>query len=435
MAKRTANNEQRTADPAARKFALRCSFLIPLLSLPAAADPPFILIDRDLRERRVELAAITDRAVSFVDEIGLARTEPLDRQLALLRITSRARFDAATVPGWYERFLRLEVQPDEPQIDESAPGMLVLTDGQRLPGRLAEAPAADGRVRWEHALFGTLDVDLERVRAVALASPWTARPPPIDDTITLTNGDRVQGFVERIGPEIVLDSGGSHAVIPIARAGMVELANPPASLDGPAVWLADGSVLALSSITVSITGRAELASDDVSGSAGPVASISASQIAAIAFDAGSLVPLASIPPVESHAGAARVPPPSVERIADAPLGAGDLVFPGPIDTQWPLPRGSSRLAATVELPPASWVWGDCEVVVSVTAPGIPEREITRIRVNGERPIARLDALLPSPARTDRTLRITIDPGEFGPIQDRPVLRRALLLIDRVAADR
>lgn len=435
MPNRTANNQQRSPRRPDRLFALRFSFFAFSLSLPAAADPPFILIDRDLRERRVELAAITDRAISFVDELGLARTEPLDGRLALIRVTSRARFDAASVPGGYERFLRLEVQPDEPRIDESEPGTLVLTDGQRLPGRLAEAPAADGRLRWEHTLFGTLDLDLERVRAVALASPWTDRPPPIDDTITLVNGDRVQGFIERIGPEIVLESGGSRAVIAAARAATIELANPPASLEGPAVWLADGSVLALSAITVSITGRAELSSADVSGSAGPVASVSASQIAAIAFDAGALVPLASIPPIETHAGADRVPPPSVERIPDAPLGAGDVIFPGPIDAHWPLPRGSSRLAATVELPPASWVWGDCEVVVSIFAPGLPERELTRVRVNGERPAARLDAHLPSPTRADRTLRITIDPGEFGPIQDRPVLRRAVLLIDTAGAPR
>ncbi|MCL4742594.1 MAG: hypothetical protein KJZ54_10370 [Phycisphaerales bacterium] len=410
-------------------IALRSSLLAFFLSLPAAADPPFILIDRDLRERRVELAAITDRAISFVDELGLARTEPLDSQLALMRVTSRARFDAASVPGWYERFLRLEVQPEEPRIDESAPGTLALTDGQRLPGRLADAPAADGRLRWEHPLFGTLDVDLERVRAVAFEAPWTDRPSPVDDTITLVNGDRVQGFVERIGPEIVVESGGSRSVIAASRAAKVELANPHTPLDGPAVWLSDGSVLALSAITVSITGRAELASADVSGSAGPVASISAAQITAIAFDAGSFVPLASIAPVESHPGVARVPPPSVERIPDAPLGAGDLVFPGPIDAEWPLPRGASRLAATIELPPASWVWGDCEVVITVVAPGMPARELTRVRVNGERPAARLDARLPGPDRADRTLRIAIDPGEFGPIQDRPVLRRALLLID------
>jgi len=435
MPKRTANNQQRSPRRPDRLFALRFSLCALTLTLPAAADPPFILIDRDLRERRVELAAITDRAISFVDELGLARTEPLDRQLALLRVTSRARFDAASVPGWYERFLRLEVQPDEPRIDESAPGTLVLTDGQRLPGRLADAHAAEGRLRWEHPLFGTLDVDLERVRAVAFASPWTDRPSPIDDTVTLVNGDRVQGFVERIGPEIVIESVGSRTVIATARAASIELANPPATLDGPVVWLSDGSVLALSAITVAITGRAELASADVSGSAGPVASVSAAQIAAIAFDAGLLVPLASIAPVESHAGTARLPPPSVERTPDAPLGAGDLAFPGPIDAEWPLPRGASRLAATVELPPASWVWGDCEVVVTVSAPGVPAREITRVRVNGERPTARLDARLPGSDRADRTLRIAIDPGEFGPIQDRPVLRRALLLIDSSDAAR
>ncbi len=417
------------------RFAFRVSLLALTVSLPAAADPPFILIDRDLRERRVELAAITDRAISFVDELGLARTEPLDSQLALLRVTSRARFDAASVPGWYERFLRLEVQPEEPRIDESAPGTLVLTDGQRLAGRLADAPAADGRLRWEHPLFGTLDVDLERVRAVAFEAPWTDRPSPVDDTITLVNGDRVQGFVEHIGPEIVVDAGGSRSAIAASRVASVELANPRAPLGGPVVWLSDGSVLALSAITVAITGRAELASADVAGSAGPVASVSAAQIAAIAFDAGAFVPLASVAPVDAHAGAARLPPPSVERTPDAPLGAGDLAFPGPIEAEWTLPRGASRLAATIELPPASWVWGDCEVVVAVAAPGMPARELTRVRVNGERPVARLDARLPGPDRSDRTLRIAIDPGAFGPIQDRPVLRRALLLIDPVGPAR
>ena len=58
---------------------------IVLLALaPAWSQGEWVLIDRDLRERRVELTQLRDSAVWFTDEAGRARSEPTAGLLAII---------------------------------------------------------------------------------------------------------------------------------------------------------------------------------------------------------------------------------------------------------------------------------------------------------------------------------------------------------------
>jgi hypothetical protein len=72
------------------------------------------------------------------------------------------------------------------------------------------------------------------------------------------------------------------------------------------------------------------------------------------------------------------------------------------------------------------VWGDCVLVVDQTGvKGIGGKELARVRLNGETPEADLNMEL---LTGGGPLRMTLDPGENGAIQDRVVLRQPLILV-------
>ncbi len=56
-----------------------------------------------------------------------------------------------------------------------------------------------------------------------------------------------------------------------------------------------------------------------------------------------------------------------------------------------------------------------------------ESELLRKRVNAEAARAKIAVMLPEGART---LQVTLDAGEYGPVQDKLVLHRAALLVDK-----
>src|SRR6185436_18222220 len=76
-------------------------------------------------------------------------------------------------------------------------------------------------------------------------------------------------------------------------------------------------------------------------------------ILAVAFDAASILPLASIPPdVQSPAAGRRWSEPlSIADARSSVLGAPDITLPGPMTVDWPLPPHAASFGADVELPP------------------------------------------------------------------------------------
>jgi hypothetical protein len=84
---------------------------------------------------------------------------------------------------------------------------------------------------------------------------------------------------------------------------------------------------------------------------------------------------------------------------------------------------------TAELPREFWTWGDCELVVSISPAGqTAGAELARQHLSAAQPVATINAAL-GEAAGERRLRFRLEPGEFGPVQDRIILRRPLLLVD------
>jgi hypothetical protein len=161
----------------------------------------------------------------------------------------------------------------------------------------------------------------------------------------------------------------------------------------------------------------------------PTASLDANDLRAVCFDAGSLRALSSAPytVTDSKQGTMPrrwIPPLKIADTHGSPLGAADIEIPGPMSVEWTLPAGSARLGTTVELPPSARVWGDCELIIEGVA-GSKASQLSKVHLSGSTPSADVSVPLAGAGR----LRMTIDPGPSGPIQDRVVLRRPVVLVD------
>ncbi|MEX2220107.1 MAG: hypothetical protein WD749_15260 [Phycisphaerales bacterium] len=407
---------------------------------PQGPPPPGVarvLIDRRLQEHAVRITALDARTLTYTDSAGLVRSEPLAEFIAILPDHAATSDSAAggALPGFLP-------------VGAASAQELTLADGQRLVGRfgsvLGDAPAEV--FTWEHPVLGPLEVRLDDVRRLqlgfaepALLAPGGPRQPGDTDLVILANGDRLEGFVEgllREGPAVRLVTGETARDIPFERIGHIHFQSNPAGAppEGSLIaWLRDGSILACRALRTTRAGELtiELAMREGAPARPAEATMAQGALALadlVAADLrpGLLTPLASLPPAEQRPAAERRwSPPVTASQNNAPLHLEDLHLPGPLAVEWDLPPGASRFAATAELPRSMWDWGDAEVVVALAAQG-RETELFRQRLSAERPAAAINLSLeraPAGAR----LRIRLEAGPYGAVQDRIVLRRPVLL--------
>ena len=85
------------------------------------------------------------------------------------------------------------------------------------------------------------------------------------------------------------------------------------------------------------------------------------------------------------------------------------------------------LGGAAELPEDCRTWGDCVLVMTVGS-GEHPRELFRAGLNAANPRAEFNLALPKSDGRSTALTVTVEAGAFGPIQDRVVLERAVLLM-------
>lgn len=388
-------------------------FLLAATVLSACASAPagHVIVDSGLRRTPAELIEITAERVRFTDRERGARSMPLSEILAILpaRADDLGEPVAAAASG---RGLAVRIAVE-------------LTNGERFVGKPTFAEVKDG-LAWETRLFGTLELPLERVRRVSLhpeVVDVTNRVPGRDDEVDLLNGDRVTGLVESFGPAIVVESSGQRITIGPDRIAAVTLANPDEAPPKSLARLEDGAVFAIEGARMSPDGKVELRRPGVE----PRVTVPLEQLSAVWFEAPRLTPLSRVEFAGYEASHGRRWT-RAPRIHGGGQGlAGDIEVPGPMSVEWVLPP-ASRLSGTLVLPRRSLEWGDEEVTIEARA-GKAEgwTELVRVRLNAARPSAEFNVELPpGPAR----LRLKLEPGADGTIQDRVVLRDALLLTGR-----
>lgn len=381
-----------------------------------------IMLDTSLKARQVRLESIGESGLVVRDVNGRRVQVNPGEVIALLPERAQSGVRAAGI-RWVESTGDAGVAPL---------GRLATTDGQSLPGRLgSEEPGRDELV-WNSTLWGTLRIALDDVRTLELR-PAPQSPPPAqagpEDVVDLVNGDRLTGFVDSIGNLVTGELGGVQATIPAERIGRLSLANPSREPAGVMVWLHDGSIVSLASFAPAAPGRAMLVGRHSESAS---IDIDAEQIRAVSFAAERLrglaeLPLATRPHPQAAASRRWTPAAAIGDRERAPLHAPDIELPGPMIAEWTLPENATRIAATLVLPPPCRVWGDCEVIIELIRGG-EVLSLQRTRLNGETPVADLSARFDA-APGGSLLRITVDPGPSGPIQDRVLLERPLVLLD------
>lgn len=404
-----------------------------------------LLLDRSLRATPVRLVGIAHGLVSYVkiddslnSTAGLTpSTVSIDDLLGIVAAPNEAGAGARRSP-------LLVGEPNAPP-----PVRVVLTDGQRLIGRVVEgkepAQAEDGDAGSDFAVevpalgSGPIRIKLDRVvRVEALTDPLapTSAPGPersaeasesTDDTVVLVNGDVIHGFVESLGAQVVIQVKPDEppTIYPLVRVERVRIANPLTPPSGPCVWLSDGSMIALAPGAVS-------APDFYAapGRLGGVLHVKPGEVVGVAFDARTFAPLSGCEMVEYRASPDRAwtRPPRV-LASGAPLNAANIEVPGPMTVEWALPAGAARLAGTAKLARSTERWGDCVVVVEDLVPGAAPRRVFSQRLSADAPEAKFDVAIAPGAGPEHRLRLIVESGENGPILDRVVLVRPILLLD------
>ncbi|MGQ0628399.1 MAG: hypothetical protein ACT4PL_09915 [Phycisphaerales bacterium] len=355
---------------------------------------------------------------------------PLDAVAALLPADWWTAVDEPT-----QARRRTELSTAACAAERAGLGVLELVTGERLIGTLEIGtgdPVAD-EVTFSHRLMGTRTFALDTVRRIKPEGPATSAIfPPGKDAVALANGDVLSGFIERVGAEVWIKPEGVSEVvrIPIGKVREVRVANPRTAPKGSLIWLDDGSILACdpSSIRAGTSGAAGALAVRAVPIADPEGGLRIlGSLKAILAGGGRATPLAMIEPRAFAPAPGRLlsRPPRVVTDGDAPGGVTDIELPGPMSVEWPLPEGNStgsgtRLLGWLTLAEGAHEWGDCTVTLS-TESGPP---LASPRLNGDAPVFPLDVLIPAGAKT---LRVTVDAGARGAVQDRVLLRRLVLV--------
>ncbi len=393
----------------------------PLLSAQPAAtgrSSAMIMLDEHLSGEPVELLDLDRSTLTVRDRDGRTLRRELREVIAML-------------PSWWHpdpidrRHPMRPIPPAAPSA--SLQGVLELVDGQRVPGRpVTGATPDDDSVLWTHSVFGPIQLSLETVRTMTLAPD---QPAPAssgtDDLVLLKNGDRLAGFVEALQPEVVVSGNTGTVSLPVDTVAAVRLLNEQSSPEGMMLWTDDRSVIAVRSAEydedserLGVLLRASTDSEQ--------RYIERSRLVGLSFDAGRVIALSSLPIArQTPIGRSWGPPIEIGDRSGAPFGAADVRLNGPTEATWELPRGAVRLAGWAALRPEALLWGDCIVTIEALDPRGRPIATSASRLNGESPLAPFNLAIE--AGSDITLRLRVDPGEHGPIQDWVTIHRAIVL--------
>lgn len=370
-----------------------------------------VVVKSDLSRVRVSLRSLSDQELTARDGKGASVRLPLRDVLAILPAEQGV---AATVE---------QLGASRVNRERSDLGWAVLTDDQTLPGSL-ESASGDESLGWRTQRWGSLRFSLEDVRLLRFVDAQQAASlrGAREDTVLLTNGDLLRGFVTITqGPALAVETQpGKSSAVPLARVAAAAFANPVKDRAGAWLWLMDGTAVRVSAFSVSDSRDASMQLASAEGNV--TFSLPVEQVLAFAPSHERIAGLASLsaPSYEPWPTRRWTVAPIIGPADQSPLGASRIELPGPMTATWTMPADATRFAADVELPESCRVWGDCTLILAADG-----KELARVRLTPQQHEGTLNAALPAGTAS---LSLTLDPGEQGSVEDRVVLSRAMLRI-------
>lgn len=397
-----------------------------LLAILAAAASTFAARAQDdqtnaahevlLRDLRVSVGVVIradSDGIEWIEQGGIRRKASASEVLGLA--TRLAPLRSAQAPL------------DMMSVAPGATGIIELTDGQRFPGERLQAEDAGESIAWRHPMFGRMSFPLDNVRRAGFDTAAreriernAARNTP-KDAAWLANGDALEGFLIALNERVVFQTDAGEASAPTDRVAGLALTSPATVTRGPRYWLDEGSVCSVSSAVSAGAGWTSL-----SLPTGQSVRIPMNSVRAMLMDAGVITPLSALPePSVAPVGdrdvldGVRILPAT----ATPAWNAYDIELGGPLSVTWVLPAGALRFSAVIELPLSTQRWGDCDIVVLLD--GEPA---WKGRLSPDEPSARI-----AMTAAGRRLTIEVRPGAHGAVNDRPVLRRAIVVLSEPEA--
>lgn len=389
-----------------------------------------LLIDDQLRAEAVRLLQFNESSLVIIDGSGRRVRIPAEGLVALLPSASLpdpAHGVGAVSPVGAQRAVPLDEL--RRRLEAATGGFVQTIDGTRFPGQPMATTGSTDMVAWAHPRFGEMAFEIESlasfVKPQASGLRVVLEEDPVEDVLHLANGDLLRGFIVSLADPVEIETDGTVIQIPNERVSAAVLSNPRKHLRGLIVWLDDGTVAGVERLVSDSGVEIQLTLPS-----GQDAIYEIEHLRAIGFGSGRLVALSDLEPTSQVPVGDRLLGTGITLVqhpddlltgSAATLDAFDVELPGPMVVEYELPRGAIRFATTASLADASSPWGDCELIVSID--GV---ERLRQRITQADPVAPINV----PIESGRTLTITLDPGRFGPIKDRVILHRPLLLLAR-----
>ena len=403
----------------------------PATSSAANAKQPGVstlVLDNQLQSRLQRAVGFDEFNVTFADDAGRKSTAPITSMVGLIAApdsTSPTQGIGAISPR-----APMGINTIRRRLESQRAGALETTDGQRFPGSPALSAGQKDAVVWSHPRFGDITISLDRVTSMARPSEGAAMSsvtvtnrdqPPREDELILANGDRISGLVVDLGDPVRIETDDQVVEMPADRVAGALLSNPRIPRGGVMVWLDDGTIAAIRAMSSRGEDRVLITLPE-----GQSAEYELDALRGIAFNASRLIPLSSLTPLEQAPIGERLHAEPVTRVhhpndlgvgSAVTFGAWDLELPGPMRVTYEIPEGVQRLALTAALAADTAPWGDCELILSTGT-----TELARVHLSQDQPSSPVNIPV-----SGGPLVITLDPGAYGPIKDRVVLRRAMLL--------
>lgn len=397
-----------------------------------AAPASWIVCNHNLELTETKVVKANEHTLTTVDSFGIERTQSTKDILFAIPVNP--------TPPVYEEPINPPIDtPIDPPLQEknqTPPSLYItLTDGQRIMGTPLDSTDPDRlelMISTGAPAQAQSSIDLEHIRTLSTTLNNTAHPVNIDaDSILTTNSDILVGFIEAVGLTTTIATDRNTINLKLNQIQSMRFANPLTPT--PGIYISTNTNLHLrassfdfdflSPMTIEIDPKSlGLESDSYSTWLLPP---DAPAGITINHPNQRVISLTSITPllIKPTGDRSWTPKPTIsDHHSNQVLASIDLH--APVRVIYPLPKGSTRIA--FELSAAISQWTDCIASVhSISTTGQRTHILTQ-RLNAEHPSESINT--PLSPDIDK-IEIRIDPGEFGPIQDRVIIKHPRVLIE------
>lgn len=399
-----------------------CTLALLTASTPAQSiKGGWVVCTRDLQLRETLIDRADENELMLLNSYGIRSVVAIDQVLFMVRSESIEPVTQAEIVG-------------APLQERSPVRLITLTDGQAIRGSILESDLPEElalQLIAGKSVHGEAHIPLEQVLRIQDQDAATPQVELRDDLLIAHNGDRFEGFIESIGPSVRMSLGnGSEIEIEAERLASMHIANDTQRVEGIYLTFSDREQLRVMGFEVSpsrsIRARVDTDSLGLADTGNNEWRFDADSLTGLRVldEQAEVLPLSTLEPIGVEPMGDRVwtqRPTVINENAGHPALMG-LDLHSPVRISYALPGSATRFACVLEAPIERWT--DCVArVMAVTPSGT--RNLAEHRLNDKSPRAELNLQLP---RNTETLVIEIDPGEYGPIQDRVLMLRPRVLI-------